>query len=100
MDFALSWYAEGVREPNDAIAITKLASCLDTLSHGSKNNGIKQLICNLFNKEDNQTLFNCEGNKTISIHEFSKRIMKMGVQEYCMVLLITFWNLFTMIKKD
>ncbi|HCQ9587044.1 TPA: hypothetical protein OMQ05_003418, partial [Acinetobacter baumannii] len=76
--FALSWYAEGVREPNDAIAITKLASCLDTLSHGSKNNGIKQLICNLFNKEDNQTLFNCEGNKTISIHEFSKRIYEDG----------------------
>ncbi|HAV5432060.1 Uncharacterised protein [Acinetobacter baumannii] len=76
--YALNWYAEGIRESNDAIAVAKLASCLDTLSHGSKISGIKQLLRNIFDREDHNILFNIEGNQKITIHEFAKRVYEEG----------------------
>lgn len=76
--YALNWYAEGIRDSNDAIAVAKLASCLDTLSHGSKIGGIKQLLRNIFEKEDHQILFGSDVSQKITVHEFAKRIYEEG----------------------
>lgn len=46
---ALDWFGEGNREINDSVAIVKLATCLDILSCGGKNEGIRKMVCNLFN---------------------------------------------------
>lgn len=44
---ALQWLADGHREPDDAIAVAKLGSALDTLSAGGKAGGITALLENL-----------------------------------------------------
>lgn len=75
--YALIWYAEGVRESNDLISVAKLASCFDTLSHGSKNSGIKKLLCNILNSEDNEILFGGAIN-SMTIHEFVSRFYDDG----------------------
>jgi len=51
---ALDWYAEGIREQNDAIAVTKIATSLDVLSNGGKYKGILNMLINIFdcNEED------------------------------------------------
>jgi len=45
---ALDWYAEGIREQNDAIAVTKIATSLDVLSNGGKYNGILNMLVDIF----------------------------------------------------
>lgn len=75
--YALIWFAEGVRESNDLIAVAKLASCFDTLSHGSKNSGIKKLLCNILEMEDNEILFGGAIN-SMTIHEFVSRFYDDG----------------------
>lgn len=71
--FALNWYAEGMRESNDAIAVAKLASCLDTLSSSGKYKGIKQVLHNVYNSDDNYCLFGDKDLNPITIHTFVKR---------------------------
>ncbi|MDC5554827.1 hypothetical protein OHX01_17290 [Acinetobacter baumannii] len=48
------------------------------MSHGSKISGIKQLLRNIFDREDHNILFNIEGNQKITIHEFAKRVYEEG----------------------
>ncbi len=44
---ALDWFAEGMREDNDAIAVAKIGTSLDVLSNGGKCAGILQMISKL-----------------------------------------------------
>ena len=44
---ALSWYGDGCREPDDAVALAKLATALDVLACGGKKQGIVDLLQNL-----------------------------------------------------
>jgi hypothetical protein len=44
---ALDWFGEGSRESSDAIAIAKLGTCLDVLSCGGKNAGIRDMAVHL-----------------------------------------------------
>ncbi|HHX4907101.1 hypothetical protein [Acinetobacter pittii] len=76
--FALNWYAEGMRESNDAIAVAKLASCLDTLSCSGKLRGIKQVLCNIYNCEDDYILFGTKELNPITIHTFVKKFYDDG----------------------
>lgn len=76
--FALNWYAEGMRESNDAIAVAKLASCLDTLSSSGKLRGIKQVLCNIYNCDDDHILFGTKELTPITIHTFVKRFYDDG----------------------
>lgn len=76
--FALNWYAEGMRESNDAIAVAKLASCLDTLSSSGKLAGIKQVLCNVYECEDDHILFGEKELNPITIHTFVKRFYDDG----------------------
>lgn len=76
--FALNWYAEGMRESNDAIAVAKLASCLDTLSSNGRYVGIKKLLCNIYNCEDDYILFNKDGIEPVTVHSFVKRFYEEG----------------------
>ncbi|MFW2173753.1 hypothetical protein ACG95N_09555 [Acinetobacter guillouiae] len=75
---ALNWYAEGMREANDAIAIAKLASCLDTLSSSGKTRGIKEVICNMFELNDRDILFDKHGVNPISVHTFVTSFYEEG----------------------
>lgn len=76
--FALNWYAEGMRESNDAIALAKLASCLDTLSSSGKLAGIKTLICNILNLTDETKIFDINGVQPLTLHAFVKRFYDDG----------------------
>ncbi|MHA3054822.1 hypothetical protein E0H77_00540 [Acinetobacter sp. ANC 4633] len=76
--FALNWYAEGMRESNDAIAVAKLASCLDTLSSSGKSVGIKELLCNIYNCKDEYILFDKDGLEPVTVHSFVKRFYEEG----------------------
>lgn len=44
---ALNWFGEGNRESSDAIALTKLGTCLDVLCCGGKNDGIREMVVHL-----------------------------------------------------
>lgn len=44
---ALDWFGEGSRESNDAIALAKLATCLDVLCCGGKYVGIRDMVVHL-----------------------------------------------------
>jgi len=58
---ALDWYAEGIREQNDAIAVTKIATALDVLSNGGKCKGILNMIVTIFDCKEEDILI---GGKT------------------------------------
>ena len=74
---ALDWYAEGMREQNDAIALAKIATALDVLSNGGRYKGILSLLKKLFNKESNDVvLHSCF--KPITLEEFVKNIYDYG----------------------
>ncbi|WP_045124848.1 hypothetical protein [Acinetobacter nosocomialis] len=75
--FALNWYAEGIREPNDIIAVAKLACCLDTLSNGGKKVGIKKLLTNMLGIESGQIIFK-DGLKNIELDDFVQKIYNQG----------------------
>ena len=68
--FALNWYAEGMRETNDSIALAKLASCLDTLSSNGRRRGITELLCNVYGHEKDSTLFEDAVNGPITVSMF------------------------------
>lgn len=44
---ALDWFAEGQRERNDAVALSKIATSLDVLSCGGKFGGILEMLVSL-----------------------------------------------------
>lgn len=44
---ALDWFAEGCREPNDAVALAKVATSLDVLASGGKAKGILEMVSHL-----------------------------------------------------
>lgn len=74
---ALDWYAEGMREQNDAIALAKITTALDVLSNGGRYKGILSLLKKLFNKESNDVvLHSCF--KPITLEEFVKNIYDYG----------------------
>lgn len=74
---ALRWYAEGIREPDDVIAVAKLACCLDALSNGGKLGGIKTLLTNILGIESDQIIFK-DKIKNIDLHTFVKRVYDNG----------------------
>ena len=76
--FALNWYAEGMRESNDAIAVAKLASCLDTLSASGRLAGIKEVLRNVYDCDDDHILFGERELNPITIHTFVKRFYDDG----------------------
>jgi hypothetical protein len=53
---ALQWLADGHREQDDAIAVAKLGSALDTLACGGKAGGITDLLENLLGKKKEDPL--------------------------------------------
>ncbi|RDF71032.1 hypothetical protein DWA07_20290, partial [Acinetobacter baumannii] len=71
------WYAEGIREPDDVIAVAKLACCLDALSNGGKLGGIKTLLTNILGIESDQIIFK-DKIKNIDLHTFVKRVYDNG----------------------
>ncbi|WP_157879160.1 hypothetical protein [Pararhodospirillum photometricum] len=56
---ALDWFGEGCRESNDAIAVAKLATCLDVLSGGGQCPGITSMVAHLTgtNRDEEVTRF-------------------------------------------
>lgn len=48
---ALHWYAEGCREPDDAVAVAKIGTSLDVLSGGGRRGGILKTVCCLLGRE-------------------------------------------------
>lgn len=69
---ALDWYAEGIREQNDAIALTKIASSLDVLSNGGKYNGILDMLKIIYDISEKDI------KKETSLKEFVKEIYDYG----------------------
>lgn len=49
---ALDWFAEGQRERNDAVALTKIATSLDVLSCGGRFRGILAMLVNLLDVDE------------------------------------------------
>lgn len=73
---ALDWYAEGNREMSDAIALTKLGTCLDVLSSGGKNEGIRQMVVNLTGLTEAKTVVS--GLRPRTLKELIKDIYDHG----------------------
>lgn len=44
---ALEWLAEGSREENDAISLSKIGTSLDVLANAGKSENITEMVCNL-----------------------------------------------------
>lgn len=74
---ALDWYAEGIREQNDAIALTKIASSLDVLSNGGKYNGILDMLKIIYDISENDIILK-DIKKETSLKEFVKEIYDYG----------------------
>jgi len=74
---ALDWYAEGIREQNDAIALTKIASSLDVLSNGGKYNGILDMLKTIYDISENDIILK-DIKKETSLKEFVKEIYDYG----------------------
>lgn len=55
---ALNWYGEGCREIDDAIALAKIASCLDVLSAGGTFGGITDLLAHLLEIPEDKVVIN------------------------------------------
>ncbi len=76
--FALNWYAEGMRESNDAISVAKLASCLDTLSSNGRYGGITDLLCNVYDCNEDYILFESHTDRPITISMFVRKFYDEG----------------------
>ncbi|WP_324172024.1 hypothetical protein [Sulfurimonas sp.] len=74
---ALDWYAEGIREQNDAIALTKIATSLDVLSNGGKYNGILNMLQTIYGISENDIILK-DIKKETSLKEFVKEIYDYG----------------------
>ena len=66
---ALNWYAEGIREQDEAIALAKFATSLDVLSKGGKYKGILSMLQKIFNINEDDTVA-----KDLSLKDFVKNI--------------------------
>lgn len=66
---ALNWYAEGIREQDEAIALAKFATSLDVLSKGGKYKGILSMLKKIFNINEDDTVA-----KDLSLKDFVKNI--------------------------
>ena len=73
---ALDWYGEGNRESNDAIALTKLGTCLDVLSCGGKNEGIRQMVVHLTGLSESEVVIS--GVRPRTLKELVKDIYDHG----------------------
>lgn len=62
---ALAWYAEGNRETNDAIALTKLSTCLDILSCGGRSRAIRKMLVNLTGLREDRQVINGDCPRTL-----------------------------------
>ena len=60
---ALTWMFEGTIEGDDHMAVTKFASCLDTLAKGGKSKGIKKLSSARLGQEADTLIF--DGTETL-----------------------------------
>lgn len=76
--FALNWYSEGVREKNDAIAVAKLASCIDTLSSNGRSTGILNLMSNMLNIEQDHILYEDMFCNEVTLKNFIERFYESG----------------------
>ena len=74
---ALDWYAEGIREQSDAIALTKIATSLDVLSNGGKYAGILDMLKGIYNISEEGIILK-DIRKEISLKEFVKEIYNFG----------------------
>jgi len=74
---ALDWYAEGIREQNDAIALTKIASSLDVLSNGGKYRGILEMLKHIFSI-DEDTIILKDIQKETNLKDFVRDIYDYG----------------------
>ncbi len=61
---ALDWFGEGCRETSDAIAVTKLATCLDVLTCGGKSDGITAMVAFL-SKSEKDKIFMTKPSRTL-----------------------------------
>lgn len=73
---ALDWYAEGMRERNDAIALAKIGTCLDVLASGGKLAGILKLLTNLLDVQEDAGF--TRGTKKTTLREVVKDIYNSG----------------------
>ncbi len=74
---ALDWYAEGIREQNDAIALAKIATCLDVLSNGGKYSGILNMLKNIFAISEDEIILQ-DIQKETTLKKFVKEIYDYG----------------------
>lgn len=58
---ALDWFAEGNREPSDAIAVVKFGICLDVLSGAGQGDGILDMVKNLTGRSETDIVLKREG---------------------------------------
>lgn len=63
---ALNWMAEGGRESNDAVALTKIASSLDVLSCGGKFKGILEMLVHLTKTSESTIVVKGRAPSTLS----------------------------------
>ncbi len=62
---ALHWFAEGCREPDDAVAVAKIGASLDVLSGGDKAAGIRRTVCCLLGLESDAVVTKWPEPKTL-----------------------------------
>jgi len=62
---ALHWFAEGCREPDDAVAVAKIGTSLDILSDGDKAAGIRRTVCCLLGLESEAVVTKWPEPKTL-----------------------------------
>jgi len=74
---ALDWYAEGIREQSDAIALTKIATSLDVLSNGGKYKGILNMLKSIYDISEDDIILK-DIKKETSLKEFVKEIYDSG----------------------
>lgn len=62
---ALHWFAEGCREPDDAVAVAKIGASLDVLSGGDKASGIRRTVCCLLGLDSDAVVTKWPEPKTL-----------------------------------
>ncbi len=73
---ALNWFAEGCREPDDAVALAKIGTALDVLSYVGKKEGIIQMACNFINAERGSVV--TSGALSMTMEGLIKRVYEYG----------------------
>ncbi|MBK0052989.1 hypothetical protein [Stenotrophomonas sp. S39] len=62
---ALHWFAEGCREPDDAVAVAKIGTSFDILSDGDKAAGIRRTVCCLLDLDSDAIVTKWPEPKTL-----------------------------------